>query len=31
MRVMTTSMRVVGDKEGESGMVMATVTRMAGE
>jgi hypothetical protein len=31
MRVMATVMRVVGDKEGEDGMAMAMVKRMAGE
>jgi hypothetical protein len=31
MRAMATAMRVAGDKEGEGGMAMVMVTRMAGE
>ncbi len=31
MRAMAMAMRVGGDKEGEGGMAMATVKRMAGK
>jgi hypothetical protein len=31
MRAIVTVMMVVGNKEGEGGIVMATVTRMAGK
>ncbi len=31
MRAMVMAMRVVGNKEGECGMAIATVTRMAGK